>query len=157
MVFWVFWVSGGLGPCFTPEASGGSPEGISPKGGSPRRETRPGADIPEGRRARRPNSPEGDSPEGGHPQRETRPEADSRPEADNSSGYSLFGSGSWPKEERSHRGGSVAPEGEKSPPRSGGAPSYRPKMDSRSLVIVRNRHLTVQGKDVRKNEGEEWL
>jgi hypothetical protein len=30
-------------------------------------------------------------------------------------------------------------------------------MDSRSLVIVRNRHLTVQGKDVRKNEEEEWL
>ena len=29
-------------------------------------------------------------------------------------------------------------------------------MDSRSLVIVRNRHLTVQGKDVRKNEEEEW-
>jgi hypothetical protein len=84
VVFWVFWVSGGLGPCFTPEASGGSPEGFSPKGGSPRRETRPGADIPEGRRARRPNSPEGDTPEGGHPQRETRPEADSRPEADNS-------------------------------------------------------------------------
>jgi hypothetical protein len=30
-------------------------------------------------------------------------------------------------------------------------------MDSRSLVIVRNRHLTVQGKDVRRNEEEEWL
>ena len=56
MVFWVFWVSGGLGPCFTPEAS-----------------------------------------------------------------------------------------------------SYRPKMDYRSLVIVRDRHLTMQGKDVKRNEEEEWL
>ena len=30
-------------------------------------------------------------------------------------------------------------------------------MDSRSLVIVRDRHLTVQGKDVKRNEEEEWL
>ena len=61
-----------------------SPKGDTPGGGHPRRETRPEADIPEGRRARRRNSPKGDTPEGGHPRRETRPEADSRPEADNS-------------------------------------------------------------------------
>ena len=30
-------------------------------------------------------------------------------------------------------------------------------MDYRSLVIVRNRRLTGQGKDVRRSEEEEWL